>query len=436
MWSAPLLYSKAFDNLVNKYQKVGNDNDFNNMNGSVLNMSVNNNSMMQLLNKSNINNKKDGMSKLKNKKKNKISIINRSKKKIKNVDNKNINVNPQEDEKIFKENEDTLDLLKSNNRMIPHSIKVSLYVSLFFSFLFLLSISINYIDIHKKRNIWEYAINLSMNYLEKIPKLVELTLSTYLVVILGDLNRMTYHKKDIYEKYQRTYMSYFKKLKNYDNSELLSSNIKDSFFANELFDNYRIKKNLEYCENDGFFKSYFYQTKYWNKKLNENNKYCINAALGGVLFYNKWISNISNYIQYVDIIAFNCVDENSKLDISGLDLEIDLILYELTFLYLDFEEKINTNITEARNNFFKNENLKRILRDMNLPFTFASGTLYSATNEDMNNLNNYISKMELFFIIITYIIDGTFICLLILMIISNEKNKSILIFIAKTIKKT
>jgi hypothetical protein len=319
--------------------------------------------------------------------------------------------------------------------MIPHSIKVSLYLSLFFSLLFLLSIIISYIDIQNKRNIWEYAINLSMNYLEKIPKLVELGLSTFLAVILGNLKQMRYYKIVEYEKYQRTYMSYFKKMKNYDKSELLSSNVKDSFFANELYDNYRIKKNLVFCESDNFFKNYFSQTKYWSKRLNEKDNFCINAGLGGVLFYNKWISNLTDFFQYVDTITVSCKAENEKINDSGLDLEIDFILYELTYLYLDFEEKVNINITEARNNFFKNENINRILRDMNLPFTFASGTLYSATNEDMNNLNNFISNMELVFIILTYTIDGIFICFLILMIISIEKNKKILIFIAKTIKK-
>jgi hypothetical protein len=390
------------------------------------------------LNKKNNKNKKDRKNKLKNNKKiNRLSIFN--KKKTNNSEKKINNIKPKEEGKIFKENEETLDLLKSNKKMIPHSIKVSLYLSLFFSLLFLLSIIISYIDIQNKRNIWEYAINLSMNYLEKIPKLVELGLSTFLAVILGNLKQMRYYKIVEYEKYQRTYMSYFKKMKNYDKSELLSSNVKDSFFANELYDNYRIKKNLEFCENDNFFKGYFAKTKYWNKKLNENKQYCINAGLGGVIFYNKWISNLTDFFQYVDTITVSCKAENEKINDSGLDLEIDLILYELTYLYLNFEEKVNinnTNIIEARNNFFKNENINRILRDMNLPFTFASGTLYSATNEDMNNLNNFISNMELVFIILTYTIDGIFICFLILMIISIEKNKNILIFIAKTIKKT
>ena len=44
------------------------------------------------------------------------------------------------------------------------------------------------IDIFKKRDLWEYAINLSINYLDKMAKTIELGLSTYLAVFLGNEN--------------------------------------------------------------------------------------------------------------------------------------------------------------------------------------------------------------------------------------------------------
>ena len=63
-------------------------------------------------------------------------------------------------------------------------------------------------------------------------------------------------------------MDYFSTMERYDNSELISNSIKDSLFAKELKDNYRIKKNIEFCENDEFFKKYFLRSKNNNKKLN------------------------------------------------------------------------------------------------------------------------------------------------------------------------
>jgi hypothetical protein len=336
---------------------------------------------------------------------------------------------------MYYENEDTLEILKNTNRLIPFSISLSIMLSLLFSFLFLLIIVLNIIDIYRKRNIWEYAINLSMNYLDKLPKVIELTFSTILSIIIGKLDLGAYYKKEEYPNYQQRFMTYFTQFKNYENSDLIPSSIKDSLFANKLYDNYRIKKNIEFSENDNFFKGYFTQTKLWNKKLNEKEYFCINAALGGVLFFNKWISTLDTYYYYMEIITNSCNEENGKINESGLDLEIDLILHELTYLYIDFEGRMNSDVNAARKQFFENENFIRMLKDMNIPFTFAGGTIYSAINTDMNNLNRYISFFEIIFNIITYFINIVFLVFLMIMLIVNEKSKKILVFISKIFKK-
>ena len=424
--------TKLMDSLISKNPKNGNELEQFSIGGSFLNNSMNNNgSMLQL-----INNKKDkdAMNKLKGNKKGKSNEKrNKSKKKLKNEINNNVMIN--EDEKMYYENEDTLEILKNTNRLIPFSISLSIMLSLLFSFLFLLIIVLNIIDIYRKRNIWEYAINLSMNYLDKLPKVIELAFSTILSIIVGKLDLGAYYKKEEYPNYQQRFMTYFTQFKNYENSDLIPSSIKDSLFANKLYDNYRIKKNIEFSENDNFFKGYFTQTKLWNKKLNEKEYFCINAALGGVLFFNKWISTLDTYYFYMEIITNSCNDENGKINESGLDLEIDLILHELTYLYIDFEGRMNSDVNAARKQFFENENFIRMLKDMNIPFTFAGGTIYSAINTDMNNLNRYISFFEIIFNIITYFVNFVFLVFLMIMLIVNEKSKKILVFISKIFKK-
>ena len=274
-----------------------------------------------------------------------------------------------------------------------------------------------------------------MNYLEKIPKIVELGLSTFLTIILGRTNLTISYKKEEYPNYQPKFMTYFTQMEKYENSELIPINMIDSAFTNELYDNYRIKKNIEFCENDEFFKGYFEKTKYWNKELNEQNNFCVNAGLGGILFFNKWINTLDTFYSYVDQLAISCQQENKNISEYGLDLEIDLILHELTYLYIEFEERIKVDISYARKQFFGNTNFMRMLKDMNIPFTFGAGTLFSSTKEDLNQLNTYISNYEIIFIMITYIIDALFLCSVISMIIFNEKIKNILIFVGKILKK-
>ena len=200
---------------------------------------------------------------------------------------------------------------------------------------------------------------------------------------------------------------------------------------NKLYDNYRIKKNLEYCENDNSFKRYFSETKYWIKKLDEKNNYCANAALGGALFFNKDLTLVSEYFLYVNNMAFSCREEGEKLDESGLDLEMDFILQELSYMFSDFEQQMKTNLALARFNFFANPNNLRILKDMNVPFSFGSGAIYSAVNKDMENMNNYISNFELVFIAIIYVIDGLFMLYIFTIVSINEKDKNILSYITK-----
>ena len=421
--------SNIIEDMINKYQKIGNEFEQNSFSGSLLNNSMNNNSMMQLINKNN----KDGINQLKsdNQKYNKNNKINgQIRKKEKNEMNNN---RLNEGDKALKENEETYELLKNNKKIIPTSIIMTLSFSIVSTVILIATIVLNLIDIHKKRDIWEYAVNLSMNYLEKIPKLIELGLSTILTVIIGNTSKTTYKTKEEYSNSQPKFMRYFTSQKNYDNSELLSSNIKDSFFANELYDNYRIKKNIEFCENDDFFKNYFKTTKYWNKKLNEQNNFCLNVGFKGVLFFNKWIKELYTYFEYVNAMADACILENPKLKDSGLDLEIDLILHELSYLYMDFDEI--KNITIARNVFLDNDNFYRMLRDMNIPFTFASGALFSSTKEDMSDLNKFISSYEIIFICVTFIIDLIFLCLLAIIFFNTEKSKKILVFITNILKK-
>jgi len=133
-------------------------------------------------------------------------------------------------------------------------------------------------------------------------------------------------------------------------------------------------------------------------------------------------------------MAVSCREEGEKLDESGLDLELDFVLQELTYMYNDFEHQMKIDLTMARNMFYGNSNNLRILKDMNVPFSFASGTIYFTIDKDMNDLTNYISRFELIFIVITFIIDGLFLLFIFWIVTLNEKDKNIFLYITKIIQ--
>ena len=335
-----------------------------------------------------------------------------------------------EEEKIFKENEDVLELLKTNRKIVPLNTIIAIYISVAFTLLLLATILISSFDLNEKKNKWEYAVNLSRNYLEKVPKIIELGFTAYLTAILGKF-RAKYYPLNEYKLRQQRYLTYFTTLKGYDQSELIATSMNASYFMNLLYDNYRLKKNLDFCQNDKSFKSHFSHTKFWMKKLIEKNNYCINAALGGVLFFNKGLTTVYEYFLYMEQMASSCKEEGEKLDETGLELEIDFVLQELTYMFNDFEQQLKKNLTWARNAFFGNTNNLRILKNMNVPFSFGSGALYSAVDRDMKELNNYISNFELIFIAITYVLDGLFLLYIFSIISINEKDKNVLVYITK-----
>ena len=421
---------KQEESLINDYQKIKNNMEQNSMNGSLLNNSINNNSsMLQLINK---NNNKGILNDLKIETKSTNKI--KRGKKMKSVKmNKANKMKFNEEQKIFKENEDVLELLKTNRRLVPLNTIISIYISIILGVLFMATLIISLFDLYTKRDTWEYAVNLSMNYLEKIPKIVEIGFTSYLTTILGRF-KADYYPLEEYKSHQDLYLTYFTKRKGYDKSELISTSMNPSYFMNILYDNYRLKKNLEFCENDNFFSGHFKQIKSWIKKLDEKNNFCINAGLGGALFFNKGVNDVHSYFSFVEQMAVSCREEGEKLDESGLDLEMDFVLQELTYMYSDFEQQMKIDLTMARNMFFGSSNNLRILKDMNVPFSFASGTIYFAIDKDMNDLTNYISKFELVFVIITFIIDGLFLLYIFWIVTLNEKDKNTILYITKIIQ--
>ncbi len=157
--------------------------------------------------------------------------------------------------------------------------------------------------------------------------------------------------------------------------------------------------------------------------------------MGGFTFFNKWVTKLDIFFLYINNLSMICIDESGRINENGLDLQIDYFLHELTYLYSDFEEMMKTNATEARKYFFGSDNFKLMLKDINVPYSYAFGTLCSAIYDDMINLTKFVSFYDSIFIFLTFLIDILFLIFLIFMIILNEADKQILIFITKIIKR-
>ena len=140
-------------------KKNNNINDKNSINGSLLNGSMNGSSLL-ILNNSNINN---NLINLNNDYRGNNSFIS--------------NINESNNEKNIKE-ESIDSLLNFISKILPISLKISSIFILLITFCYIICCCGNIIVLSLENKIWEYSINLSMNVLERIPKLMALLIYT------------------------------------------------------------------------------------------------------------------------------------------------------------------------------------------------------------------------------------------------------------------
>jgi len=241
--------NKKGNNQENEKSKIPEQNVIN-LNGSM------NGSFAQFLNNSN-----NG----------KLSIINNIEKNN-NYITQNIN---KKDEKDFSQEESVDSLLEISKKIIPISSKISI-VLITICIIFYFSITIvNIAWPIKKKLKWKYSINLSMNVLERIPKLMEMIIYSCITVIANNLNVI---KGSPSNDNQPKYISYFKVYSLYYSDDIMNKYFKNNFFGELLRDYYRINYNY----NNYLFQeknNIFFNTNHWEKLLNNAEYFCIYAIM-------------------------------------------------------------------------------------------------------------------------------------------------------------
>ena len=320
--------NKKGNNQENEKNKIPEQNIIN-LNGSM------NGSSIQFLNNSNSR---------------KLSIINNLEK-INNQLTPNINDN---DANNLSQEESVDSILKISRKIIPISSKISV-VLISIGIIIYFSITIvNIARSNQKKLNWKFSINLSMNILERIPKLMEMLIYSCITIIANNQNVI---KGSPSNDNQPKYISYFKVNSLYYSDDIMNKYFKNNFFGELLRDNYRINYNY----NNYLFQeknNFFFNTNHWDKLLNTGGYFCIYASIGQRLaFYDG--ENVYDFIKEVEYGALQCKEENSGINDSGVKLEINYIIQELTNSYIEFitYNNSNMNITEAKTHFFNSNDI-------------------------------------------------------------------------------
>ena len=346
---------------------------------------------------------------------------------INNIENNNsYQSNSNEKEQNNNSQEESVDsLLKMVSQILPGSIKISL-VFMIISIIFYSSINFgNIFEIFSENKILKFSINLSMNIMERIPKLIAMIIYACMTVISNNKNFI--ELSNIKEN-NLNYLTYFELNSIYYSEDIMNRYFKNHFFGKLLKDNLRINYNLAnylHQEENNMFKI----TRDMDKKLNKAGYFCIYAGIGDTMNNQEELENY-NFIKKAENRSLSCIKDNHGINDSGIELEINYIINEITNKYIEFItfNSSSIDLEQARENFFGSADIKRIFGDIQYPFVMYYNTIIYTINLDFDNQKNTILKRQNLFTFILFIINIAIILFLIFSIKKDEKYKEMFFY--------
>ena len=380
------------------------------MNGSLLNSSMNGSSI-QFLNKSN-----------------KLNLNNR----IENTNNTPFGSKIEENEENKISQEETIDsLMKFVINILPNSHQFSL-IFVIINFLIYLGIcALDFYEIYNQLSKYEFSINLAMNILERYPRIMELVLYSTISTLMNrtDILLPTGHQSD--------YISYFQIDSLYYSEEMLKTYFQQNLFGQILKDNLKLKYNLENYLFENKY-SLFETVQYWENMLNTIGDFCINFPLAQTLSSESgFATNYSTIYELMELIneqAILCRTQSSGMKDSGIKIEFNYILQEMTTKYIEFimyNKSTDEQLEQARLNFLDKEGFEKVITDVKFYLAFYFNIIAYSVDKDFEIQNDKMTNTQIIYSILFLVINIEIALALIIIFTKEEKYKKLFSYFAK-----
>jgi hypothetical protein len=252
---------------------------------------------------------------------------------------------------------------------------------------------------------------------------MELVLYSTITVIV---NRTTTLVPNI--EHQSPYLKYFSIDSLYYSEEMLKNFFQGNFYGQLLKDNLKLKYNLENYLYNKY--STFKNVQYWETMLNSIGDFCINLPKGLLLSggedINKNISNLYDFMQQINDHAVICKTQSTGMKDSGVKIEFNFILQEITTKYIEFimyNKTTDESLNKARENFLDNEGYRKVIIDLEMYFGFYFDTIAYAIRQDFKNQNNDTTNRQIIYSILFLIVNVVMIIALLVIFTKEEKYK-------------
>ena len=315
--------------------------------------------------------------------------------------------------------------IKKPNLMPKTLIIGIIVISIFISFLILLLI-INILTSIKERKNFIYSIILSLNYMERLPKAIELMLYTHLSIIVGNSSIISGKSLNSYKGNNNKYLNYYKYDLDYEKASQIQS-LSDSYFSNLFLENIVIKQYI-----DKFISKPLNSLSYikeWQIKFTTKNYYCLYSSLGEIIFKNEKYDNIFDFFDNVNNNVEICNFANDKINEYGIEVEYDYFYQEITNLYQDFYFMDNKD--DLKNKMLNDRDKNRMISNIQIPLRFASNSFGYWFLIDLINLMNSNIKLHQKYFIVILVISFIMIIVVYFILKINYDMKMLILFFSK-----
>ena len=341
-----------------------------------------------------------------------------------NLSRKPINGNKNKEN----ENQENQEIIhESKPNLLPKTIMLGyIFISLFVLILLLL-LGINIFSSIKSRLNFIKSIILCLNFLERLPRAIELMLYSHLSVIAGNPKLIKGNGLEYYKTIIDEYLNYYNYELEYERASQIES-LSDSYYSNIFLENILIKVNI-----DKFIAhpiNALNHIKDWAIKFNTFQYFCLFASLGQEIYTKHKYKSIQDFYKYVNFFVEECYKGNSIINEYGLETEYNYFYQELTNLYKDYYvDYLNEN---SKAKFLNNEDKSRIVKDILIPFGFAYNTFAYWMKNDLKQYMLDIGKINDYYLEIIFITSLTmFVVIYIVIQNMNDETKTLLLFFSK-----
>jgi len=306
---------------------------------------------------------------------------------------------------------------RNNNIFLPKSVTISYIILSFFLTVICLIIIINIIFAHITKKKFKFAIIISMNFLERIPKCFEITYYVIITMIILEPNYLATNEEFIQNNLNNDYLNYYN-TKLYFNNNSLIYNLKESFYPVLYLEGRMVENNIKIFL--GQKTSILSNLKKYENQFNEKKNICFAASVSSIERIKKTFSTSIEYFNGVNQKVELCYIFNGECNEYGLLIELDYIYQELTNIFYDYFKSDDIYITSTI--YLTSKDMDRMTYDFDYVFEYVFRTYSHFVLKDINNIYDFTIKNEILFSIIL-LLSLIFIFIFIFFWIGNGNNK-------------